>query len=74
MSVGENSKKKKSCAVLDDIDASPDDDEDVGPDMDDKLAAITNKAFSKHLSIEVVKKKKDAYSRPKIVIKSSCWR
>ena len=62
---GKTVKNHDYCAVLDNIDASLDDDEDVGPDVDEKLAAITNKAFSKHLSIDVVKKKKDAYSRPK---------
>jgi hypothetical protein len=33
------------------------DDEDVGPEVAEKLASITNKAFSKQLSIAVVKKK-----------------
>lgn len=55
-----------SVTFVDDIELSIDDDDDVGADeVLEKLAAITNKAFSKQLSFENVKNKKSTNERPK---------
>ena len=64
-------KQASSCSgtddrdLLDDIDASLDEDDDVGPETSPKLASIANKAFSKMPVIEIVKKKKNTYRKPK---------
>lgn len=50
--------------LLSEIDASFDDD-DVGPEITPKLASIANKAFSKTVPIDSIKKKQESYSRPK---------
>ena len=47
------------------MDALLEDDDDVGLDVGEKLATITNKAFSKQHSIESIKKKKDLHKRPR---------
>lgn len=52
-------------SVLDDIELSIDDDDDVGELISDKLAGITNKAFSKQLSLDTTKSKKSSHKRPK---------
>lgn len=50
---------------LDEIDQSLENDDDVGPDTNPKLANIGNKAFAKLTSGETIKKKKSTYKRPK---------
>lgn len=50
---------------LDEIDQSLENDDDIGPDTNPKLANIANKAFSKLTSGEIIKKKKSTYKRPK---------
>lgn len=47
------------------MDALLEDDDDVGPVVAEKLANITNKAFSKQHAIESVKKKKEVHKRRK---------
>ena len=55
-----------SSDVLDDIEKDFDDDDDVGPDTKEKLAAIANKAFSSLTeSVKKLKKKQESYPRPK---------
>ena len=54
-----------SGSVLEEMDALLEDDDDVGLAISEKLANITNKAFSKQHSIDAVKKKKESHKRPK---------
>ncbi|XP_013387436.1 uncharacterized protein LOC106156643 [Lingula anatina] len=56
--------KSDSAAVLEDVSASFEDEEDTGPNISAKLAEIANKAFSKPLATEKVKRKKELYLRP----------
>ena len=51
--------------VLDDTELSIDDEDDVGEVIAEKLAGITNKAFSKQLSFDSNKSKQSSHKRPK---------
>ena len=66
---GQSSNKEEGYekSVLDDIELSIDDEDDVGEVIAEKLAGITNKAFSKHLSLRVysIKSKQSSHKRPK---------
>jgi hypothetical protein len=69
-SAGENKSShetvsSKSDSLFHEMESLLEDDEDVGPEVAEKLANITNKAFSKQLSIEVVRKKKEMHKRPR---------
>ncbi|KAK3106382.1 hypothetical protein FSP39_018857 [Pinctada imbricata] len=55
----------KDGSLFNEMESLLEDDDDVGPAVSEKLASITNKAFSKQLAIEAVKKKKEAHRRPK---------
>lgn len=50
---------------FDEIDQSLENDDDIGPDTNPKLANIANKAFAKFISEEIIKNKKSTYKRPK---------
>ena len=52
-------------SILDDIELSIDDGDDVGEVIAEKLAGITNKAFSKQLSLDSIKSKQSSHERPK---------
>ena len=61
----EDSVSSKSDSLFHEMESLLEDDDDVGPDVSEKLANITNKAFSKQLPIDIVKRKKETHKRPR---------